>query len=245
MKFSDLTYHEIKGLIQKSALAVLPTGCTEQQGLHLPVDFDTWLAERISIAAAERLEAQTGNPVLVLPAMPYGPTPEHRNFGSGFIDLPQPLHEAVIEAVLESLAAQGFQRIVIWRGCGQHELKNVVGRFNVVHMGDCRVFQPNLPYQEIWCRVGDAAVPGGHADSFVTSLALFLRPDAVRQDLIINPKNDEVNWDDPNLDFTHHSTTGVIGDPTHATADLGQQLWVELQDTVAEIFGQVIQQALI
>ena len=245
MKFSELTYQEIDQFVKAGALVVLPTGCTEQQGPHLPVDLDTWLVERISNAAAERLETTSSFPVLVPPALPYGPTPEHRNFGSGFIDLPQPLHEAVFEAVLESLASQGFRRIVIWRGCGQHELKNVVGRFNVGHKGESRVFQLDLPYHNIWSQIGDAAVPGGHADSFVTSLALFLRPDAVREDLIINPTNDSVDFDAPELDFARYSRTGVIGDPTHASVDLGQQLWAAVVTQVAEIFRGIAQQALL
>ena len=40
-RFIDFTYLEIKALIEGGCLAILPTGCTEQQGPHLPVDFDT------------------------------------------------------------------------------------------------------------------------------------------------------------------------------------------------------------
>ena len=38
---------ETSGLIDAGCLAILPTGCREQQGPHLPVDFDTWFAEFI------------------------------------------------------------------------------------------------------------------------------------------------------------------------------------------------------
>jgi creatinine amidohydrolase len=82
-------------------------------------------------------------------------------------------------------------------------------------------------------RVSD--IPGGHADSFVTSIALHFRPEEVRQDLIQDPKNDPVNWDDPILDFSVYLSTGVIGDPTHSSAELGTQLWDALVDRVAEI----------
>jgi creatinine amidohydrolase len=176
--------------------------------------------------------------------LPYGPTPEHRNFGSGFIDLPQPLHEAVVESVLESLVGQGFRRIVIWRGCGQHELINVVGRFNVIHNGESKVFQPDLPYHDLWCSIGDKTVPGGHADSFMTSLALFLRPDAVRKHLISNPVNDPVDWEDSSLDFARYSRTGVIGDPTHASAELGARLWAGAVEAVANILVDIARQAV-
>ncbi|MDE0043704.1 MAG: creatininase family protein, partial [Candidatus Poribacteria bacterium] len=51
-KFTDYTYLEIKGLIEAACLAIVPTGCTEQQGPHLPIDFDTWFAETVVLVAA-------------------------------------------------------------------------------------------------------------------------------------------------------------------------------------------------
>jgi creatinine amidohydrolase len=68
-------------------------------------------------------------------------------------------------------------------------------------------------------------VPGGHADSFSTSIALYLRPESVRRERIPEPQTASINWDDPHLDFTQYSPTGVIGDPTRASAELGEKLW--------------------
>ena len=47
-KFIDYTYLEIKSLIDAGCMAIVPTGCTEQQGPHLAVDFDTWFAEAVA-----------------------------------------------------------------------------------------------------------------------------------------------------------------------------------------------------
>ena len=96
----------------------MPTGCTEQQGPHLPVWFDSWLVETIACAAAEEATRAYGICVLVLPMLPFGPTPDHRGFGGGYIDIPRDLHEAIVGHVLRSLVDQGFRRMVIWRGCG-------------------------------------------------------------------------------------------------------------------------------
>src|SRR5437763_12022340 len=101
--FGNLTYEEIRRRREAGAVAVIPTGCTEQQGPHLPVDFDTWFAETLMVAAAETAAQEHAVQALVLPALPFGPTPEHRHFGSGFIDLPLPLHQALVEAILTSL----------------------------------------------------------------------------------------------------------------------------------------------
>lgn len=239
MKFGDLTFEEIRECAKAGWIAIVPTGCTEQHGHHLPVDSDTWFVERVCWAAAERADIEYGVKALVLPATPFGPTPEHRGFGGGYIDLPQKVHEEVVASILNSLAEQGFERIVVWRGCGQHALGEVVQRFNQTHRGRCRAFWPELPYHEIWMRTGNPENPGGHADAFGTSMALHLRPESVRRDRIVDPKNEPVDWGDPNLDFSRYTKTGVIGDPTEATAELGAKLWDAVVKSVAEIFNKI------
>jgi creatinine amidohydrolase/Fe(II)-dependent formamide hydrolase-like protein len=107
--------------------------------------------------------------------MPFGPTPEHRGYG-GYIDLRQETFERLIEDVLHSLVAQGFSRLVIWRGCGGHRLAELAERFNVANAGIARLWVPEPPYHEIWCSVADPRVPGGHADSFATSIVFTATP---------------------------------------------------------------------
>lgn len=238
MRYGDLTYLEIRERAGEGWLAVIPTGCTEQQGPHLPVDFDTWLAETIAQAAADQVARDHNVHALVLPAIPFGPTSEHRGFG-GYIHLPAKLHNAVIYAVLKSLFDQGFRRMVVWTGYSEHDLDGVITQFNAEHDGRARVILPEMPYHAIWCAVGDPTVPGGHADSFATSLALFLRPDAVRTHRIAVPKSKPVNWHDPRLDLARHTDTGVIGDPTHASAELGQKLW----DAAVQVATQILKDA--
>lgn len=239
MKFGDFTYEELRERAGRDWLAVVPTGCTEQQGPHLPVDFDTWFAEQVCNSASDRAERDHGVQSLVLPAIPFGPTPEHRNYGAGYIDIPSELHDALVLSTLVSLAGQGFRRIVVWRGCGGHDLRESVEHFNDTHVGRSRAFLPGHPFHDIWCRIADPSIPGGHADSFTTSIALHLRPEAVRSDRIVDPKHEAVDWDAPNLDFANYSPTGVIGDPTRASAELGAKLWeavvVEVAATLLSI----------
>lgn len=238
-RFADLTYEEIRERAKAGALAVVPTGCTEQQGPHLPVGFDTWLAETVSLAAATELARSGGVAALVLPALPFGPTPEHRNFGGGYVDLPRALHDAVVSTVLESLADQGFGRIVLWRGCGGHDLNVVVDGFNASHSGRSHAYLPALPYHAIWCKIGDPDNPGGHADAFATSIALYLRPEMVRRERVEKTPQSPVDWTDPDLDLARHSRSGVIGDPTTATAELGKRLWVEVVREAAAVLAGI------
>jgi creatinine amidohydrolase len=95
MRFGDCAYQEIAALANGGAVAVLPLGCTEQQGQHLPVDFDSWFAEALVMAAADQAEARHDVCALALPLLPFGPTPEHRSFGAGYVDLPVSVHEAI------------------------------------------------------------------------------------------------------------------------------------------------------
>lgn len=239
MRYGDLTYEEIKERASQGWLAIVPTGCTEQQGPHLPVDFDTWFVEHVTLAASEKAAHNLGINSVVLPVIPFGPTPEHRNFGSGYIDIPSELHESLVYMVLKSLADQNFRCIIIWRGCGGHDLSDAVNRFNTEYKQKAKAYLPSLPYSDIWNRIGDPSIPSGHADSFATSIALHLRPDAVRADKITEPQYAKVEWPDPNLDFSRYSSTGVIGDPTHASAELGEKLWAAVVEAVALILKSI------
>ena len=225
VEFGKLTYLEIKEKAAQGYMAIIPTGCTEQQGPHATVDFDTWLATELAVEAAEQATLKFGVKALVVPTIPFGPTPEHRSYGFGFIDIPQTVYEDLIYAVLTSLAAQGFTKLVIMRGCGGHMLNNVAARFNQAYEGQAKVTIPAHPFHDVWCTHGDPEIPGGHADSFTTSLGMYKHPEDIREEHIYNPRSSEPEWDDPALDFGKYSTTGVIGDPTHASRELGEKLW--------------------
>jgi creatinine amidohydrolase len=221
MRFADFTYQELRELAPNVAAVFIPLGCIEQQGPHLLVDFDTRMVEALCEGIAQRLDAR-GTPVLVMPTLPFGPTPEHAGFGHGYVNLRQETHEAVVADVLESLAAQGFGRLLLWRGCGQHNLERVIERFNSAHE-DARAYQPIIEYGGIALEaLGD--VPGGHADSFATSICLLLDEARVRRDRIAVPNLQPFEWSEA-MDFTAVSDTGVIGDPTHASREAGAQMW--------------------
>jgi creatinine amidohydrolase len=221
MRFADFTYEELRQLAPGVAAVLIPLGCTEQQGPHLPVDFDTRMVEALCEGLAHRLE-EIGQPVIVMPVLPFGPTPEHAAFGHGYVNLRQETHEAVVEDVLESLAAQGFGKLLLWRGCGQHNLQRVIDRFNSRHES-CQAYEPVIDYGAISLEIlGD--VPGGHADSFATSICLWLDESRVRRDRITVPILQPFGWSEA-MDFAAISDTGVIGDPTRASREAGEQMW--------------------
>lgn len=239
VKFGEMTYEEIARAADAGAIAVLPTGCTEQQGPHLTVDSDTWFAEELAVEAAERVVPES--PVVVLPAVPFGPAPEHRGYGSGFVDIPVSVYDEFLRAILDSLADQGFTRILVWRGCGGHDLRQVVSDFNQRRNQVARAFLPAHPFHAIWCSIADPSVPGGHADSFTTSIVMRRRPEALRPERIPAETSAEPDWSDPALDFSRYSSTGVVGTAVHASPELGERLWEASVQAVVDALCRIMQ----
>lgn len=240
VRYGNLTYLEIKEKAKQDYAIIIPTGCTEQQGPHTTVDFDTWFAEELMVEAAQEARRLHNFKALVLPALPFGPTPEHKNYGSGYINIPQSVYEDVLKAIIQSLVEQGFKSFVFWRGCGGHQLDNLMSDLGDSYKdNNIKIYNPAHPYYDVWCKFGDSHIPGGHADSFTTSIGLYKRPQNIRTELIANPYNREPDWDDPNLDFTKYSDTGVIGDPTHSSSDLGKKLWNETINQVIKIMTEL------
>ena len=225
VRYTDLTYLELRELAPTVAAVLIPLGCTEQQGPHLPVDFDAWMIKNLCLDIATCLRSDHGVTTLTMPVLPFGPTPEHVGFRYGYVNLRQSTHEAVVEDTLESLEAQGFEQLLVWRGCGGHDLSRVIDEFNATHEA-AFACQPVINYGGICLAAFGEQVPGGHADSFATSIRLHLDSVRVRAAEIRKPRPEAItiDWSDP-LDFSAFSDTGVIGDPTRASKEAGAKIW--------------------
>jgi creatinine amidohydrolase len=236
MLFTDFTYEELRDLVPRVEAVLIPLGCTEQQGPHLRVDFDTRMVTNLCIDAAKALD-EVGVPTLVMPALPFGPTPEHAGFGYGYVNLRQSTHEAVVLDMLNSLAEQGYRRLIVWRGCGQHELGRPINEFNA-SWPTAHAYQPVCDYG----RINDAVlgpVPGGHADSFSTSIGYHLYGlDGVHSERIPGP-SPAFEWQ-KEMDFAAISPTGVMGDPTHASPEDGERLWELCVQEAANLVRAII-----
>ena len=196
--------------------------------------FDSWFAEEISVAAAAP-RGRPGCPCFSAALRPDSRTPR---FGHGFIDLPVNVQEAVVEA--RSLArGPGLPDDRRWRGCGEHDLSGVVERFNDANPERARAHLPELPYHGIWCAVADPSVSGGHADSSTTSIAMDRHPELVRLGEVPSEVSEQPDWSSTHQDFTKVSTTGVVGDATHASAELGARLWDACATSIASTFATI------
>src|SRR5499426_3051736 len=89
--FAELTQPEIAAQLKRNPLVILPVGSIEQHGPHLPTGTDTFAANIIGVAVAERMDG------LLLPATPFGVTPMHMPFAGTITLTPDTFMRVVTE----------------------------------------------------------------------------------------------------------------------------------------------------
>src|SRR5579859_3331622 len=110
MRIADMNWRQVESYLRRDDRAVLPLGSTEQHaGLSLATD--------IILAARVALEATDPLGVPVFPGLVYGITPSFRAY-PGTISIRVETMLRLVGDVLDSLAQQGFRRIVIVNGHG-------------------------------------------------------------------------------------------------------------------------------
>ena len=110
MRIADLNWMQLETYLERDDRIVLPLGSTEQHA-YLSLATDSILAEEIAVEAAEPLG------VPVLPVLAYGITPFFGGY-PGSPSLRLGTYAAVLGDLLDSLAAQGFGRIMLLNAHG-------------------------------------------------------------------------------------------------------------------------------
>ncbi len=218
---------------------IWPFGAIEQHGPHLPLCTDALFADRITDDVLERLPAEL--PIWRLPLQSLGFSPEHQGF-PGTLSLPAQLLIDLVGAVGRDLAGAGFKRLVLLNAHGgQIGLLEVAAR-------QLRATQPRLAVLPCFLWRGPEGVAelipepersqGLHAGLAETSLMLHLAPDLTGADpradgieSVPIPPGWSLEGQAPCAWFTSElSRSGVIGDPTAASAALGALLHERLVD---------------
>ena len=110
MRIAEMNWMQVEDYLRRDDRAVLPLGSTEQHA-WLSLATDTILAERVAAEACEPLD------VPVFPVLPYGITPSFRAY-PGTVTLPVATFLTVVRDILNSLADDGFHRILVVNGHG-------------------------------------------------------------------------------------------------------------------------------
>jgi creatinine amidohydrolase len=113
-ELAHLAYPDVEALLEdkRPTVLLLPLGATEPHGPHAPLATDTLISLGVCERAAKRLEADRDVRALVLPPLPYGITRYGAAFPGG-VSIGEATLRALVVEIAESLAAQGFRRIVL------------------------------------------------------------------------------------------------------------------------------------
>ncbi len=204
--------------------AILPIGSVEQHSSHLPVSTDLILAERLSAAIAERIDA------LLLPALPISTCYEHKGVKGSVYMRPTTFYKMLQDVIL-SLRDQGISRVIVVLGHGGifvaapaiRELNAMYDELQVV-----TVDVKTGAYPELLDNKGMEI----HAGESETSVMLYLCEDLVDKELML--ENDfvpDVAQSMLNcIPVTRLSKTGAWGKPSLATREKGERIFSKMVD---------------
>lgn len=218
-----------------AAVAIVPTGSTEQHGPALPLGTDTIIASHFADAGA----ALDG--VVRTPPIAVGVSPHHRHF-DGSLWVGEETFKRYVEEVVRSLASHGIERVVLVNGHG--------GNVNALSRVSRRLRSDEVAYaipwnwweavEDQWDEAFDE--PGGHAGHGETSMLLAIDETLVHEDRLAEAGEGAP----PGWGKTHHGAqvgidtidftpTGAVGDPTAASREIGESLRADAEAELREL----------
>jgi creatinine amidohydrolase len=255
-RYAEHTWPELRELSRREDIVVvIPTATLEDHGYHLPIDTDARLIEAICEGAVERFNDRERPSAMLFPTAVHGYTPHHMDF-PGTVSL---RWNVFVESLLDcgrSLCRHGFDRILMINGHGSNApLVDLAARLiNVEHRGAvCMASTLYLTTSEsvrLLQRERTSEAGGmSHACELETSLYLALQPELVQMDKAVReiPDWNENVWNDwPGggpLSYWPHwsgfSESGVMGDPTVASAEKGRMFLERAREEAAGFIAEV------
>jgi creatinine amidohydrolase/Fe(II)-dependent formamide hydrolase-like protein len=212
----ELTWEETRDLMKAGrTTAIIPTGGVEKNGYHMALGKHNFIVTY----SADKMARKIGN-TLVAPTVQYVPegNPDRQNPGA--ISLPSPAFDQLLDAAARSLKAHGFREILLIGDSGGNQggLRAVAAALTKEWESEgVKVFALTDYYEggrdhyRAWMEAAFGytdQIVGSHAGISDTSQLLFVRPAAVRKDQI--------------KPWGGAADSGVSGDPTRATAEIGR-----------------------
>jgi creatinine amidohydrolase len=252
-RYGEMTWPEVKEAASQNRVAVVPIAVLEDHGPHLPIDTDL----RLCTAVCEAAVSRAADRAVLVPAINHGYSPHHMDFPGAITIGAHTLIDYGVD-VCRSLAHHGFRKILIVNGHGSNTpFIDIIARLTVV---ETNVLAAAVNYwaapgvREVAERVRESEPIGGmnHACEFETSLYLALRPDLVDiskavHELSHRPSEnywtDLIGGDGPLVMMEHWSTlseSGVMGDPTKATAEKGRALLEAAANGVVTLIDEML-----
>jgi creatinine amidohydrolase len=227
-------------------VAIQPIGSVEHHGPHLPLITDTLVAQAVSEAV---VEAAPDLPLVLLPPLSYALSSEHL-WAPGTISLGPETLLRVLDDIGASLARAGISKLVFLNGHGGNSalLRVACREIRVRHGLLTFLAHPSLPADQGGEAKEDEKGYAIHGHTSETSIVMHLRPDLVDLSLAERSLPD---WLDDyhqvgfggNVVFGWTSDdimpSGVIGDPTAASAEAGKVLFEAAVGLLTTAFAEV------
>jgi creatinine amidohydrolase len=248
-----MTWPEVRrAMSEGKRTVILACGAVEQHGPHLPTGTDTYLGT----ALAERAARIAGN-ALVAPTLRPGLSEHHMHFPGSFT-LRIETFIALLQDYCDSLARQGFERIVIFpsHGGNADTLRAYGPILARAQEGRCEVAvalrsaADTERLEALVARYGiSRGAAGVHAGYIETSMMLEDQPALVRMDKVEPGRYDEDFYKPENIGRSQmqsflegiqtQSPNGILGDPTGSNAQAGDELLELVAQGLATEIAQV------
>lgn len=219
MRLSDLTWPELDAA---RPVVVVPIGSCEQHGPHLPLGTDAMIAE----ALADRLVARR-NTTAMAPTLTVTASGEHAGF-PGTLSVGTAVVEAMVVELVRSADWSGGVVLVNGHGGNRAPVDAAVATLHA-EGHDVLAWWPALESAD------------AHAGRTETSMVLALRPDLVRLAQAVAGETAPVQQLMGRLragGVATVSRTGVLGDPTGASAAAGNTILDTLTDELVSSFDR-------
>ena len=246
-RWDNLTRPEIEELVRKDAIVIIPTGSTEQHGLHLMVGADALISTALSERVAETLATEYGKAAVVAPTLSVTNSIHHMSF-PGTITLQPATYMQMLLEYCECLAKHGFKKIVMVNGHGGNinptetaiitinERLGFPVYFNDYCWGSEKDFDEILETQK----------GGLHAGEMENSVALYLFPDLV-DPCYKDQKTGNYTKDGPaegGKPYTFHrmeemTPTGAVGNTYASSVEKGERLVKAMVRNMAKMFSEL------
>lgn len=224
---------------REPTVALVPVGCVEPHGPHLPLDTDTVLSEAVCERALSGLRAE-GRRAVIAPPVGYGVTECGAAF-AGTVSISPETLEAFLDDVVGGLLDDGVDHVCLVNNHLEpgHDrtVRSMVEQFDDEHISIATPMKPK------WGRTLSEEFKRGecHAGKYETSMMLAIDPDrvdrAAMDELEENPVSLSENLQEGVTDFQEMGLDeAYAGDPAASTAAHG----AEMLDRLAEmVVGEV------
>ena len=242
VRWDYLTPPDFEKLVKEEQLCILPIGCLERHGDHLPFGTDGLVCHDICVRAAQKEKC------VVFPTYWFGQIHEAACF-TGAINFQTDLLCKMLEQLLDQIASNGFNKILVVSGHG--------GNTNFLQYFAMSQLDREVDYTLYSCfAYGDGRFTnldiwdterGGHADERETSLVMAVAQDSVKLDYHttnerMQPKHDLVGLGSrvyTGLWWYDKWPQNVTGEPKAATKEKGEIAIAAAVDDLAEIIANV------